>query len=59
MLSNASFSDPDLGRQLKNAANHIENIRLALKIKDYPKEFNFFQAWCSKDPINARLYYES
>lgn len=23
-----------------------------------PAEFDFFSAWCSKDPINAKKYYD-
>ncbi len=25
---------------------------------DFPREFNFFNLWAGKDPINAKLYYE-
>lgn len=25
---------------------------------DFPNEFDFFNEWCGKDPINAKQYYE-
>lgn len=25
---------------------------------DFPAEFDFFNLWCAKDPINAKKYYE-
>ena len=47
---------PFWGKEIKRTQTGwaIEDVKLVIQI---PQEFDFFNEWCGKNPINAKEYY--
>lgn len=56
LLDSSNSTDP----QMWGAELYYVNNQASLVIPNgIPEEFDFFSAWCNKDPINAKKYYET